>query len=85
MTRIQPPRFAEWLLRLTLDVAAYEAVAGDLEEDLQHNAAGGTLRARLRYWRLAVHSIAVCVLLRPRARSPRHGDSIVSTLLNDLS
>ena len=84
MTRIQPPRFAEWLLRLTLDVAAYEAVAGDLEEDLQHNAAGGTLRARLRYWRLAVHSIAVCVLLRPRARSPRQGDSIVSTLLNDL-
>ncbi len=85
MTRIQPPRFAEWLLRLTLDASAHEAIAGDLEEDLHCNAADGTLRARLRYWRLAVHSIVVCVLLRPRAPSPRQGDSMVSTVLNDLS
>ena len=84
MTRIQPPRLAEWLLRLTLDSSAHEAIAGDLEEDLQRSS-GGALRARLRYWRLAVHSIVVCVLWRPRAPSPRQGDSIVSTVLNDLS
>ena len=85
MTRIQPPRFAAWLLRVTLDASAHEAIAGDLEEDLHRNAADGTRRARLRYWRLAVHSIVVCVLSRPRAPSPRQGDSIVSTVLNDLS
>ncbi len=85
MTRIQPPRLAEWLLRLTLDDSAQEAIAGDLEEDLQRNAAAGPVRARLRYWRVAVHSIIVCALLRPRATTPRPGDSIVSTVLNDLS
>lgn len=85
MTRIQPPRFAEWLLRLTLDAEAYEAIAGDLEEDLQRNTPHGILRARLRYWRLAVHSIVVCLWLRRRGPSQRQGDSSVSTVMNDLS
>jgi hypothetical protein len=80
-----PPHLADRLLRLMLDAVAYEAVAGDLEEDFQRCVTRGPTHARLRYWRLALHSIVVCVLFRPRRRSPRRGDSIVSTLIQDLS
>jgi putative ABC transport system permease protein len=85
MTTSRPPRFADRLLRRLLDVSAYEAVAGDLEEDFHRHRPQGLTRARLRYCRLALHSIVVCAVSRPRTPSPRQGDSIVSTLFSDLS
>ena len=84
MTGTRPPRHADRLLRRMLDASTYEAVAGDLEEDFHRNTTHGT-RARLRYWRLAVHSIVVCALFRPRTPPARRGDPIVATFFNDLS
>ena len=85
MTGAPPPRLADRLLRRLLDAPAYEAVAGDLEEDFHRHTTRGLTRARLRYWRLTLQSIVVCAWSRPRVREPRQGDSIVSTFLNDLS
>ena len=85
MTDHRPPRCADWLLRQMLDAVAYEAIAGDLEEDFHTALSRGRMRAAVRYWRLALLSIAVCALRRPRRRTARQGDSLVSTVLHDLS
>jgi putative ABC transport system permease protein len=85
MTGTPPPRRADRLLRRVLDASTYEAVAGDLEEDFHRSAARGPTRARLRFWRLTLQSIAVCAWFRLRTRPAREGDSIVSTFFNDLS
>jgi predicted permease len=85
MTGAPPPRLADRLLRRVLDASTDEAVAGDLEEDFHRNAPRGLARARLRYWRLALHSIAVCALSRPRREPARQGDAIVTTFFADLS
>jgi predicted permease len=84
MTKPTPPRHADRLLRRLLDGPAYEAIAGDLEEDFHRHTARGPARARLRYWRMALQSIVACALGRPRRRPARRGDPVVSTILNDL-
>jgi hypothetical protein len=54
MTRTRPPRVAAALLRLLLPDQAYDAIAGDVDEDWSVSQPPSTVR----YWRLAGASIA---------------------------
>jgi len=58
---VRPPRLARWLIQRGLPPEAAEAIAGDLDErfsdDLRRGASPS--RARLRYWRQALASVAV--------------------------
>ena len=54
MKRVRPPRIAEWLVARLAPVEVREHLQGDLDEQLQLNAArNGTAFARRKYWRQA--------------------------------
>lgn len=58
----QPPRFARWLLRRTLDGPVRSAIVGDLDEEFSSIVERvGPRAARRWYWRQAVLSIAACL------------------------
>ena len=77
------PAIASALMRALLPAAAYEPVAGDLDEAWH----AGTL-SRARYWRLALASIASLAAARlargPGGERPRTGDGGMRTLMQDL-
>jgi len=79
----RPPAVASALMRALLPAAAYEPVAGDLDEAWH----AGTL-SRARYWRLALASIASLAAARlargPGGERPRTGDGGMRTLMQDL-
>jgi predicted permease len=62
MTRARPPRLARWLASLLVRPEARDVVLGDLDEELARAIEAGVAppRAKRRYWRQALASIAVC-------------------------
>ena len=87
MTR--PPRVADALMRALLAREAYESIAGDLEEWWRDGSV-----SRMRYWRLALASIAAYYRerLRPEPRitvfaddiPPRKGDGFMHAIVKDI-
>jgi putative ABC transport system permease protein len=83
-----PPRLAMLLLRLLLPPAFRDPIGGDLEEEWR----GASPPSRLRFWNLALRSIAACWIDRLRAdptrrarHAPRHkGDNAMQSLMHDL-
>jgi putative ABC transport system permease protein len=73
MTR--PPALAAWLLQRLLDRGAYEAVAGDLDEEyLLIRDARGAAAAQSWYWIAAIRSIVSCRLTGQRHIERRRMD-----------
>ena len=74
LKRVRPPRLAVLSMRVLLPPALREAICGDLEEEWNASAHP----SRLRFWSLALRSIAACWIdrLRPdqglRGRARRH-------------
>ena len=83
-----PPRVAAALMRLLLPEGAYEAIAGDVDEDW--NTA--IRQSRARYWRIACRSIAAYwwhTSRRPQAETgvvntTLQGDGAMRSLLQDV-
>jgi putative ABC transport system permease protein len=83
-----PPSLASALMRLLLPEAAYEAIAGDVDEDWST----ATRRSRARYWRIACASIAAYWWYSRRqpqtetgiANTTLQGDGAMRSLLQDF-
>jgi predicted permease len=86
----RPPRVAAALMRLLLPDQAYDAIAGDVDEDWNTSQAPSTVR----YWRLAGASIAAYWWYSKRSRhawpeagradSTPKGDSAMRSLMQDF-
>ncbi len=84
----RPPRLAAALMRLLLPGDAYEAIAGDVDEDWST----AVRRSRARYWRIASASIAAYwwySMRQPRAEAgvantTLQGDGAMRSLLQDF-
>jgi putative ABC transport system permease protein len=71
----KPPAAASWLLARLLDDDAYEAVAGDLDEEFTRRAsARGRAAAAWWYWRAAAQSIVSCRITGHRAQESHRMD-----------
>lgn len=84
MTAGRPPRLAEWLLEWALDGDAFEAIAGDLEEEFRRDSIRHCRRARRRYRRLALQSVLACWWRRARRRPAVRGEAMLTTVARDL-
>ena len=85
-TAPQPPRFARWLLRRTLDGPVRSAILGDLDEEFTCIVVErvGRRAARRWYWRQTLLSIAACVRAPSvQALEPAERISARSALMQD--
>src|SRR5262245_24107004 len=79
------PRLACWILERYLPTHRHEEYLGDLEELFEARAAHRGVRAARRwYWRQTLAAVADAVVNRRIHPRPQTGDSLMSTIVQDI-
>ena len=84
--KVNPPRFAIWLLSLRLRDEWREFVVGDLEEEFATRSGDSRLAARGWFWWQTLRCLLAPPAGQPDTRQlePRRGDSTMRTLIADV-
>lgn len=84
--KINPPRFAIWLLSIRLHDEWRDFVVGDLEEEFATRSCDSRLAARGWFWWQTMRCLVAPPAVRPHARQlePVRGDSTMRRLIADV-
>jgi len=84
--KINPPRFAIWLLSLRLRDEWRDFVVGDLEEEFATRSGDSRLAARAWFWWQTMRCLVAPPAVRPHTRQLERlrGDSTMRSLIADV-
>ena len=84
--KVNPPRFAIWLLSMRLGDEWREFVVGDLEEEFATRSGDSRLAARGWFWWQTLRCLLAPPAVQPDTRQlkPTRGDSTMRTLIADV-